>query len=273
MKIDAHAHACGYYDTTEHILEKLDEFGLDKVVLFPGEPGKKVVNIQDMKRKEVLYVTNVIGEFLGRFINFSRIINARNSDVYGMRMQAPDKIIQYYWATPEYLHRLEADYRDMKFAGIKVHQCIKYFSIKSPFFMRIVEFAEINNLPVLIHLYGKKDAKKLIEVVKNRKVKVIVAHLFHWKIFKSAWAEVKNQIWFDMANYYFLNRETIINAIGSFGSEKLIFGSDNPFGENCIGKTLELVNNLPVSIEDKRNILGDNLLSVLGKNSSIDQVL
>ncbi len=37
MIIDGHAHACGDFLTSEGILEKLNEAGVDKVVLVPGE--------------------------------------------------------------------------------------------------------------------------------------------------------------------------------------------------------------------------------------------
>ena len=37
MIIDGHSHACGKYLTAEGIIKTLDENGVDKVVLVPGE--------------------------------------------------------------------------------------------------------------------------------------------------------------------------------------------------------------------------------------------
>jgi len=265
MRIDAHGHACGEYVTLETINKKLDENKIDKVVLFPGEVGnEKISNIRDSKNKEVLYFSNIVGEIYGRFVDIPKKINFGNSYVHYLKLLAPDKIIQFYWLTPKYLPLLNDDYSKIQFSGIKLHQCIKYFGIKSKFFNAVLDFAEKYNLPIIIHLYGKKDAQNIIDVIKGRNVKIIISHLLFYKIFAEHWVEIKNNIYFDIASYYFINRDTIINAIELFGCEKLIFGSDSIFGDNCIEKTIALVNELPISEEDKKRILGENIQNILG---------
>jgi hypothetical protein len=166
MIIDGHGHACGEYVTLEKIEAKLNKNKINKVVLFPGEIGSdKIDTIPDGKNKEMLCFSNTIGEFFGRFLNIQSSINFGNQYVYYLRQLCPDLIIQFYWATPKYLDYIESDYKKMKYSGIKLHQCIKYFDIRSDFFHRILEFAEKHSLPIITHLYGKKDALYLIEKI------------------------------------------------------------------------------------------------------------
>lgn len=259
MRIDAHGHACGYYNTIDLIKSEMLRNKLDKIILFPGEKDKKIDLLKDRKNKEILYTTNIIGELLGRFFSFDKIINQRNHDVFEMSKELPNNIIQFYWLTPRFLSAIQVDYKSMQFKGIKLHQCIKYFKINSKFFNYILDFAEEHKLPIIIHLRGKKDVTELIKIIKNRNIRIIVAHLFYIDIFKKYWDGISNKIWFDMANYYFLNISTIELAINYFGSEKIIFGSDNPFGEDCINKTIKIVENLSIDNYEKNNILGNNI--------------
>ncbi len=265
MRIDAHGHACGEYVTADRLVTKLSENRLDQVVLFPGETGSsKIQKVGDHKHKEVLYFSNVIGTFCAKFMDFSRKIDVGNAHVYRMRQEAPDRIVQYYWVTPRYVHKLEQDFQEMQFAGIKLHQCIDYFGIHSDFLGEVLDFAELHNLPILIHLYGRKDASNLIDAIKERDVTVTIAHLFHGKVFEARWQEIESRISFDLANYYLLNKSTAMRAINTFGCGKLILGADNPYGANCIEKTLDLVASLPVTESDKAKILGENMQKILG---------
>jgi len=264
MIIDAHGHASGEYVTLETILTKMDKNQIEKVILFPGEIGNdKVDNLPDGKNKEILYYSNIIGEFLGRFMKLEPQIHFGNHYVNYLHRLEPDKIIPFYWLTPQYINELETDWPKMRFSGIKLHQCIKYFDIKSEFFRKTLDFAENHKLPIIIHLLGRKDALNLIDIVKQRRVKVIVAHLLFYKDFYRNWTEVKEQIYFDLDNYYFINPKTIEKAINYFGCGKLIFGSDSKFGENCIEKTIDMVNSIKISQEDKQKIFYGNIMNIL----------
>jgi predicted TIM-barrel fold metal-dependent hydrolase len=154
--------------------------------------------------------------------------------------------------------------QSQNFSGIKLHQCIKYFDIRSDFFRTTLDFAEKHQLPIIIHLYNRKDALNLIEVVRNRKVKVVVAHLLFYRDFHKRWDDIHDQIFFDLANYYFVSPDTAKTAISYFGCDKLIFGSDSKFGKDCIEKTIAMVNALPIGQEEKKKIFGQNILGILG---------
>lgn len=263
MIIDGHSHACGYFNTIELIRKNMTENKLDRIVLFPGEPDKKVDKIKERKNKEILYFTNIVGSFLAYFMRIESVIHYRNYDIYEMRKQEPNKIIQFYWITPKYLDSLNDDFSKFNFSGLKLHQIVRYFSIKSIFFTTVLDFAEQHKLPIVIHLRAKKDVHNLIDLIQDRNVKIIIAHLFYIDEFKKVWDDVSSKIWFDMANYYFINESTIYKALEYFGAEKIIFGSDNPFGENCISKTINLVNKLKIPELEKTKILGGNMGKIL----------
>jgi len=94
-------------------------------------------------------------------------------------------------------------------------------------------------------------------------VKIIIAHLLFYKLFYNNWDQIKTKIYFDLANYYFINLTSIRDAIEYFGCDKLIFGSDNPFGINSIEKTIDLIMKLSITEDDKNKILGKNIQDIL----------
>ncbi len=265
MRIDAHGHAVGYYATLEKLLEKMEQNKLDKVVLFPGDTGnEKITHLSDGKNKEVLSLSNRFGEFFARFMNISKKIDFGNHYVHYLQQLRPDRIIQFYWLTPAYLETFKTDFTRMQIKGIKLHQCIRYFKIDSDFFRSVLDFAEEKNLPVILHLFAKKDALQLIKILKGRKVKVIVSHLLFYKEFIPVWEDLKQNIFFDIASYYFINPSSLQEAIDKFGCEKLIYGSDSMWGVDCIEKTLEMVQKLPLPDTQKELILGENMRKILG---------
>ena len=264
MRIDGHGHACCQYLTVGRINAELDRHQFDKVVLFPAEPGKdKIDVIPDLKRKNILYFSNIIGAFLTRFMKLSEKIDMGNTYISDLKKQLPNRIIQFYQVTPDYVHKLEADYERMRFSGVKVHQSVKYFSIRSPFFQTVLDFVEKNHLPLVIHLCGKKDALDLIETLKRRTVTIIVAHLLFYKLFQKDWEQLQSKVYFDLANYYFVSPKAALEAVAAFGCERLIFGSDNPFGVNSIEKTIHLIESLPVDQNGRAKIMGGNYQAIL----------
>ena len=264
MIIDAHGHACSGYATLESLLNELNKNKIEKVILFPAEIGKdKIDKIPDFKSKNILYFSNVIGKFLTRFFDLSQKIDFGNSYVYYLKLLAPQRIIQFYQLTPKYLYKMKSDFEKMKYSGIKLHQCVKYFSINSDFFNCVIDFAEEKELPIVIHLSGRKDALDIIEVAKKRNIKIIIAHLLFYKLFVNSWDSIKDNIYFDLANYYFVNKDSINKAIKYFGCNKLIFGTDNPFGANAISKTIDMINNLQVTPKEKEMIFSGNIQEIL----------
>lgn len=120
---------------------------------------RKLTKYLTAKTKKYSVFSNVVDEFQGRFMKIQPRIHFGNRYVYYFSQLRPDKVIQFYRLTSKYISELEADYMAMKFAEIKLHQYLRYFDIQSESFQKALDFAEQHQLPVIIHLYGKKDVK------------------------------------------------------------------------------------------------------------------
>ena len=69
MIIDGHAHASGDFLTPKNIIQKLDETGVDKVVLVPGELNStKTYSLPNLAQlfppKNVVKLTNSLTRFI-----------------------------------------------------------------------------------------------------------------------------------------------------------------------------------------------------------------
>jgi predicted TIM-barrel fold metal-dependent hydrolase len=57
-------------------------------------------------------------------------------------------------------------------------------------------------------------------------------------------------------------------ALRHFGAQKIVLGSDVPYGKNNLWLNLERVKALPISDEEKKLILGENLRNLLGLDAA-----
>lgn len=269
MIIDGHGHACGEYLTTESIINKLNKNNVDLVVLVPGElNSKKTYKLKDNpkanKNFDVVLKTNKLIRIIMALTQMKRIIKRGNEYVYNLKKDSPNRIKQFYWLTKKQWSHINEDYNKMKFDGIKLHQCWDYFRVDSNWFDSVIKWSITQNLPIFIHLYSHKDVYQLIEVIKKHpKAKIIIAHYFGLELYMKQDLNILENVYFDISNYYFVSDVRILNAIEFFGSKKIVMGSDTPYGIDALEKTINQIKNLNISLEDKDNILGDNLNSLL----------
>jgi hypothetical protein len=272
MIIDGHAHACGDYLTPETIIKKLDENNTDKVILVPGElNSKKTYALPDLARrfpqKNVIKLFNVLTKIVIRLTGAVKNIQKGNDYVFELARKIPQRVIQFFWITKEIsdIHQiLEDKYKSLKFKGLKLHQCWEHFSIESNYFINIADWAEKKGLPVFIHLGSDKEVIRLIKYKKNHKdLVLIIGHLFGLEFFIKE-ELIFDNIYFDISTYQVTSDERVMIAIKKFGAEKIIFGSDTPYGKNNLKKNIERVNKLPINQDEKDLILGLNIKNLLG---------
>ena len=70
-------------------------------------------------------------------------------------------------------------------------------------------------------------------------------------------------VFFDISNCYFVSALRIKKAVDYFGSNRILLGSDTPYGVDALGKTIRKINELDISIQAKSNILGENMRSII----------
>lgn len=272
MIIDGHSHACGNHLTVQGILKALDENGVDKVVLVPGELNSdKEYALPNLAarfpKKNVVKLTNYMTRFVMMLTNKVKDIPAGNDYVYNLKTQANDRVIQFVWATTGIKNistYLDQKYRDWDFKGVKMHQCWENFSVDSGFFHEVAAWSESHDLPLFIHLLSDKEAHKLIAYKKKHpKLKLIVAHLFGIELFIKANFK-DEQLYFDTSPSQLVSDYRLKMAIDFVGSNKILFGTDTPYGaKDNLRHSLNRIKNLDIPEKDKKLIMGVNMAKLL----------
>jgi len=272
MIIDGHSHACGRYLTAESIIKTLDENGVDKVVLVPGELNStseySLPNIASIfPQKNVVKITNNLTKLIMKLTGKVKDIPAGNEYLYDLKTKANNRIVQFLWATTgienitEYLNK---KYNNWAFHGVKMHQCWEKFSIDSNFFTEVARWTEKQDLPLFIHLYSDNDVLKLIEYKREHpKLKLIVAHLFGLELFIKEFHKDEN-LYFDTSPLQLISDFRLQKAIHYVGIEKVLMGTDTPYGaKDNLRKSIDRIKKLEISKEDKELILGINMKRLL----------
>ncbi len=269
--IDGHAHACGKYLKPNTIIKELDKMGISHVVLVPGEPDSikeySLLNFAKLlPNKNVVKITNVLSRFVIKMTGATKTIPSGNEYVYLLSKETDGRVIQFFWITKETENiesHLNSKYMNWNFKGVKLHQCWEEFSIQSDFFRRVAAWSEENDLPLFIHLYSDKDAVDLIEYkMSHPKLKLIVAHLFGLEIFIENGYKDEN-LYFDISPYQMNSDKRIMKAIEYISAENLLMGSDTPYGNNSLEKSIERIKKMNISEREKESILGNNMRKLL----------
>jgi len=272
MIIDGHSHACGKFLTAESILKALVDNGVDKIVLVPGELNSKseysLPDIASMfPNHNVVKATNYMTKFVMKLTGKVKDIPAGNEHVYNLKANANNRIIQFVWIATGIKNKtdyLDSKFADWKFQGVKLHQCWEHFSIDSEFFNEVAVWTESHDLPLFIHLYSDSEVTKLINYKRNHpKLKLIVAHLFGLELFiKDNYKD--NNLYFDTSTIQLISNHRLIKAIDFVGVERILFGTDTPYGaKDNIQRNINRIKSLDISSDDKNLILGLNMKRLL----------
>ncbi len=273
MIIDGHAHAMGEFGDPDLLVKLLDKLGVDKVVLCSGGfNSSERPNVPKIKESRIVKNRHLImfsNRFLHSLIHLKGGVKESdigNELVYSFKQKYPERIIQYYWTTPNQqniLEKLENVRTSMKIDGIKLHQCVLRFSNSSSGMEKLVKYAGEYQLPIFIHPYSPKEIKILIQLAKKYSdTKFTIAHLMGLEIIARYGKELEN-IYFDISPYHVISEKRIFRAIDKFGIKKIIMGSDTPMGENNLERNIKKIRNLNLSKKDKDLILGDNIARLL----------
>ncbi len=271
MIIDGHAHACGELLNAEGILRTLDENGVDKIILVPGQhQSGKTYGLPNLAKlfpnREVANATNALTKVVVRLSRSARYIEDDNETVHGFSQTSPDRILQFYWVMLRHgfdSATVGARFRSWRFKGLKVHQCWDDFDIKSDAFDELAHFAVANGLPVFVHLDGAAQAAALAELAARRPGTIfIVGHLYGVERFVSAHSPLKN-VYFDISCPDLVSDARLKLALDHFGPERLMLGSDSPYGRNNLSRGIERIRALGIGEGDKELMLGGNIARLL----------
>jgi predicted TIM-barrel fold metal-dependent hydrolase len=268
--IDGHAHACGVYLNANSIKKQLELKGIDMVVLCGGEPDSNRNYTYPMmskifKGERLVYVFNKIIRGVVKINHVLDYIDNQNEIVSKLQQQMPDKVINAYWANPlevNCIDKMERFYSTNGFKILKLHQCWTLFDIRSSESMDLIMWATKKNIPIFIHLFSYAQVLYFAEVA-NKFVDTtfIVGHMIG---FNSINNKLKSQnVYFDLSAPQLYSEDILKSAIHKIGYERLILGSDSPYGIDNLSKVLERLKKSMLTENQITCICGGNLIKIL----------
>jgi predicted TIM-barrel fold metal-dependent hydrolase len=233
--IDSHTHwgpsvTMGIEVTTEEILSQAKESGVNRIVIFPF-PSMALAD-EEVNRKLLEEAKKI------------------------------KKFIPYYYI-PETMKPVPDG---MGFFGGKWHwmrgvqdSSSNYKALEDPKLEEFIEASEKIDLPIVLE---EELAFTETFVKKTTHLKIIIPHLGMLGgnpiDFLHAFREKEN-VFFDTA---LSSSDTIMKFIETIGTQRILFGSDIPFG--TMKWELEKVLSLPIGDDEKEGILSKNLKSLIG---------
>ncbi len=268
MVIDAHTHVFPdrIYEKTIKILENniKEQSGIDYKAY---GSGNLTGLLSDMKKDGIdISVVMPIATHpkqTENIISFANEINGKNG-IYSFASLHPDND-----DTDGILERI----KEMGFRGIKLHPEYQSFYIDSDKSLKILKKCEDLGLYTVLHT-GKDHGcpppyhcmpdrlKNILGYVSGKYV--IAAHMGGWNMWDdSAQMIIGTPILIDTAfSLHMMDEKLAAEMIKRHGSKKVLFGTDWPWFSQ--GKSLELLENLPISQADKENIKYKNAQKILG---------
>ncbi|MEG0229308.1 MAG: amidohydrolase family protein [Oscillospiraceae bacterium] len=172
---------------------------------------------------------------------------------------------------PDY-DNLEDEFKRIKSAGLKglkLHPDFQCFNIDDKKAYKIYTLAQENNLPILFHTgderYTFSDPKRLAKVMEDFKnLKVIAAHLGGYQQWDYSSEILKGfeNVYVDCSSALFaMTPQRALSIINSFGTKRVLFGTDFPMWDHCqeLGRFLSL----DLTKSEKEDILYNNFLEFM----------
>ncbi len=270
MIIDGHAHAVGDYFSPERLISKLDNLGIDKVVMAPmgvsqdvrcSWPSPSAMFPGCSWRSLILRCAYRCRSITDAFYDVP------NESLYHLKQQCPDRILQFYWANPKdpnILQEINDHYSEWRFAGVKLHQVVSDFDTDAESMHALAEFCADHQMPLFIHMNKQDHIDEFVRLLhQHPQTNFIVGHLIGYETLEEQAFQLDNY-WFDISPCALLPKSRVLKALGRYGSSRLIFGSDHPFGCKAAAKNLQRIHELPIPEAGKDRILGGNLQTLLG---------
>ena len=133
----------------------------------------------------------------------------------------------------------EEDFRELLslgLSGVKLHPDLQKFRADDPAAMRIYELCEAHGLPVLLHTGDRRfdysNPSRIVPILRRfPKLKLIGAHLGGWSVWEEAAGRLSDFPNFAVdtsSSFFWLKPEKVLELIRTYGSERVMFGTDYP---------------------------------------------
>ncbi len=245
----------------DEIMELLEEYGSDsKAVAFaPYYRGTKLEDIYVSKKIEP------------------------NSWLYEELKKYP-RIYGFMMVNPKEKDAIDTlrQYVKLGFKGVKMSNHMFKLHYDDEAYFPFYEEAEKLGVPVFFHTGAwnalLKDGDPLsIDAIawKFPNLKIILAHLGGYAFFHQTWAMLQSHqnVYAELCrsigkdHYFYVPEREILELIGHFGSERIIYGTEFPWPlggiKEDVREDVRTIRSWPISDKDKENILGETLRKIL----------
>jgi len=168
--------------------------------------------------------------------------------------------------------KLHPDYQDAMFNDIRYKRIISYATELG---LVVVVHAGVDiGLPSITHCTPDMVCEVLDEVQPER---LVLAHMGGWNLWDEVLAKLCGRnVYMDTAFSYgeiawlsgaehrwkLASEEMFLKLIRAHGADRIVFGTDSPWTDQK--RAIKDIQALPLSDEDKKKILGENALQLLG---------
>lgn len=271
--IDGHAHACGLYYDSSSIVGHLDKNNIEKVLLCGGEKDSRKnysypVLSKIFRGESLIYFFNKLIKKIVHNSHASNYIDLENHRVMKISKTLPERVLNVYWFNPEednFINKMDKFYKAHGFVMVKAHQCWTPFDIGGETFLESVNWCKKNKIPMFLHLYSKEQVEKFVEIANNNSdVIFIIGHmigvLYMTNTLKST------NVYFDLSAPQLYSENIMKKALEVFGFNRLILGSDTPYGSDNIKIVIERLNNITDNEDEKRKVSYGNIMEILNRD-------
>ena len=178
--------------------------------------------------------------------------------------------------------------KGLGFKGIKVHPVYQGTDIDDIKFLKIFEYAAKLDLIVVTHAgldigfpgevkCSPKMCRHVVDEIGD--FKFVLAHMGGWKnwdevpeyladtkvyidtAFSTGFIKPRPDSQWNEADLAMLDAAQFMKLFEAFGADRILFGTDSPWSSQR--ESINFIEQLPISEEDKKNILGDNAARIL----------
>jgi len=174
--------------------------------------------------------------------------------------------------------------------GVKIHPVYQGVDIDDERFLRILEAAGEENMPIVMHAGDdigfpgvRHCTPRMIRKALMRvgPVQLVAAHMGGWRNWEEAEQELADtsvmidtsfslgsitpragEKHYEKEQLRLLDEEQFVRIVRAFGSQRVLFGTDSPWENQTTA--LEKLNHLPLNEAEKQNILCENARKLLG---------
>ena len=229
--------------TLQGLLDSMDKNNVDISVIMP------VVTKPSQFESVNIFAAEVNQKYKGKLISFGGI----HPDSENIRAEL-DRI------------------KEHGLPGIKLHPDYQGVMIDDKRYMDIIRYADELGLIILVHagidiglptpVHCPPDRmKKVINEIKPSKL--ILAHMGGWKQWEEVYELLAGEdIYLDTSfTFDYIEEDLFLKILEKQGSDKILFATDSPWSNSK--KTADRINHLPISEEQKRDILSGNAKKLL----------